>query len=97
MSYKQMLLALRGYQQWASYKAYAWKLPKGQTLPEPPLIQLREATPAEVGRIKGDALRLAGHVERAHTTLVAPYIRGERDPRLLAAIGVEEHVAGRDD
>jgi hypothetical protein len=96
-SYNSMLTDLRGYQQMAAYTAKEWRLPKGQSNPPPPLIALREATQSEIGRIKGDALRLAGHPQAAHTALIAPYIRGERDPRLLAALGLEEHTAGHDD
>lgn len=96
-SYREMLTILRGYQQFVSYKSHVWRLPKGQTIPQPPLIAFRDATESEVGRIKGDALRLAGHPEAAHLALVAPYIRGGRDPALLAALGLEELDAGHPD
>lgn len=96
-SYNSMLTDLRGYQQMAAYKAREWRMPKGQSNPPPPLVPFREATQSEIGRIKGDTLRLAGHPEAAHAALVAPYIRGERDPRLLAALGLEELDAGHQD
>ena len=47
-------------------------------------------------KIKGDALRLAGHVAAARTAMTTPYIRGERDPQLLAAIGLLERAANDD-
>lgn len=97
MSYKNMLTVLAGYRDFTVSKSFEWRLPKGQMLPEPTPLALREATQSEVGRIKGDALRLAGRPEAAHAALVAPYIRGERDPRLLAALGLEELAAGRTD
>jgi len=97
MSYKNMLTVLAGYRDFTVSKSFQWRLPKGQMLPEPEPLAFREATESEVGRIKGDALRLAGHPESAHAALVAPYIRGERDPRLLAALGLEELAAGRTD
>ncbi|MEO7412359.1 MAG: hypothetical protein ABIZ81_03295, partial [Opitutaceae bacterium] len=96
-SYQDMLGILRGYQQFTAYKSLEWRLPKGQSIERPPLIALREATQAEIGRVKGEALRLAGQPAAAHTALIAPYVRGERDPRLLAALGLEELSAGHDD
>lgn len=96
-TYKSLLTDLRGYQQMAAYTSKEWRLPKGQSLPPPPFVAFRAATQSEIGRIKGDALRFAGHPEAAHTALVAPYIRGERDPRLLAALGLEELDAGHAD
>jgi len=68
---------------------------KGQELPEPPAVVLREAADADVGRIKGEVLRLGGHGEAARNTLIAPFVRGEREPRLLAALGLDELQGGR--
>lgn len=97
MKYRDMLLVFRGYLDFTNYQSLEWRLPKGETLPDPAPLAIRDATESEVGRVKGDALRLAGFADAAHTALVAPYIRGERDPRLLAALGLEELAAGRDD
>ena len=94
MSYEGMLIAMRGYIESARYKSVELTTKKGEKLPEFGPIPLREATEAEVGRIKGDALRLAGHSEAAHLSLIAPYVRGERDPQLLAAIGLDERAQG---
>ncbi len=57
---------------------------------------LRDATQGEIGRIKGDAYLLAGHPDLAKVELTASYIRGERDPQLLAALGSFQHSAGDD-
>jgi hypothetical protein len=54
----------------------------------PPPVELREATQAEIGRIKGEALILAGHSGEAHAEMTTAYRRGERDPNLLAALGL---------
>lgn len=52
-----------------------------------PVLTLRAATDAEVGRIKGDALRLAGRPGDAHRELAAPLQRKHSDARLLASLG----------
>ena len=95
-SYKDMALELRGYVGFTNYKAMQYRAKKGQELPAPPDVNFVDAPDAVVGRIKGETLRLAGRSELAHNTLIAPYVRGERDPRLLAALGLDEIVAGRD-
>ncbi len=93
-SYRDMGFTIRGYVEFTSHKVAGVAAKKGEKLPEPPPFELREATDAEVGRIKGDVLRLAGHEDAAHLALIAPYIRGERDPQLLAALGLQEKAAG---
>ena len=95
-SYQDMLFTIRGYVEFTNYKIAGVQAGKGEKLPTPPPFELREATEAEVGRIKGDALRLAGHVAAARTAMTTPYIRGERDPQLLAAIGLLERAANDD-
>src|SRR5688572_30044296 len=97
MSYKNMALELRGYIDFTDHKYMQFAAKKGQSLPDPPPFDLRDAPDAVVGRIKGEALRLGGHDTDAQNTLIAPYIRGERDPRLLAALGLNEKLAGNDD
>ncbi|MBI4626601.1 MAG: hypothetical protein HY736_25705 [Verrucomicrobia bacterium] len=95
--YKKMLLELRGYIGFTDYKSLRYTAKKGQALPEPPPVTLRPANEAEVGRIVGETLRLGGHGEKAHLALIAPYIRGERDPALLAALGLDERMAKHDE
>lgn len=95
-SYRDMAFTLRAYVDHTDYKIAGVEAAKGQKLPVPPPFTLREATEAEVGRLKGEALALAGNKAEARTTLTIPYIRGERDPQLLAAIGLMEHAQGDD-
>ncbi|MBI4626600.1 MAG: hypothetical protein HY736_25700 [Verrucomicrobia bacterium] len=94
MTYNAMLLQLRGYVEFTSYKSQEYRA-KGEGLPRPPPLALRDATQAEVGRIKGEALLLAGRKDAARAELIAPYVRNERDPGLLAALGLYEHAAGQ--
>jgi hypothetical protein len=97
MSYKDMLIVMRGYINTTNYKDQEFYAKKGQGFGEPPPLELRDATQAEIGRIKGEAFVLAGHPELAKTELTAAYIRGERDPQLLAALGIFQHTAGDDE
>jgi len=90
-SYKDMGITLRSYIEFTSHKIVGVQAKKGQKLPEPPPFALRDATQSEVGRIKGDTLRLAHHDDAARLAMIAPYVRGERDPQLLAALGLLEH------
>jgi len=94
--YKAMQLQLRGYIQGGA-STYLKYEARGQGMPTPPLVQLDEASDADVGRIKGNALRLAGLPERARMNLIAAYNRGSRDPELLAALGLSELEAGEPD
>lgn len=93
MNYKKMLDVMRGYLDFTVYKSIEIKI-KGAGLPEPAPVALRAATEAEVGRIKGEAQIMAGRVEDARRTLLASYARGERDPSLLASLGLLERSAG---
>jgi hypothetical protein len=96
MSYDAMLLQLRSYAEFTAYKFQEYRF-KGEGMPEPEPLALRDATDAETGRIKGEALICAGHADAARNALIAPYIRGERDPRLLASLGLWERTAKHDD
>ncbi|WP_414664708.1 hypothetical protein [Horticoccus sp. 23ND18S-11] len=96
-TYNQFATELRGYLGFTTYKAQQYRAKKGESLPEPPAVALREASDADVGRIKGEVLRLGGYGDAARNTLIAPFVRGERDPRLLAALGLDEKLAGHDD
>ncbi len=95
-NYSDFATELRGYIGFTAHKKMEFRAKKGQELPEPPAITLRPAADHEVGRIKGEVLRLGGHSVAAHNTLIAPYVRGERDARLLAALGLDEKLAGND-
>ena len=97
IGYNAMLLELRGYLDFTNYKSLGWSSKKGEGLTESGPLVLRDATESEVGRIKGEALLLAGLNDAARTALITPYTRGERDPRLLAALGLYERGANNPD
>lgn len=78
-------------------------------LPPLPRIEIDRATPNEVARVRGEWERLAiGHVQRrlpkvrepyiaqARRTLRRAYDGGDRDPRLLATMGLCEVDAGNE-
>lgn len=96
LTYNQMLLQLRGYIEMTVYEGQAFRSKKGgPDLIDPPKpITLRDATQSEIGRIKGEAKLIAGHTAAARQELIAPYIRGERDPELLGALGLFEQKNG---
>ena len=96
MSFNDMLSEIRSYCDFTVYESKIFQSKKGGPdliIPAPAPV-LREATHAEVGRIKGEALVLAGHIKPARAELIAPYTRGERDPNLLAAIALYEKAHG---
>lgn len=93
-SYQDMLSELRSYADFTVYSLREFRAKKGQGLTPPPPLELRDATQAEIGRIKGDALRLAGQTAAAKTAMLAAYMRGERDANLLAALGLHERSEG---
>ncbi len=93
MSYKQMLMQIRSYVEFTVYQHREYRSKTDVILPPPPL-ELRDATESEVGRIKGEALLAADHKAAARRELIAPYVRGERDPRLIAALGLFERAEG---
>lgn len=95
-SYNDMGMELRGYVGFTDYKKQEFRAKKGQSLPAPPKVELVDAPDHVVGRLKGEVMRLAGN-DDARNTLIAPYIRGERDPRLLAALGLDEAFTGHED
>ena len=94
MSYKEMLTALRIYLGNTAYVHQEFNAKKDGGLPEPAPLALRDATEAEVGRIKGEAQVLAGHPELAHDEMLAPYARGVTDGALLASLGLLEKTRG---
>ncbi len=94
-NYKQMAMELRGYIDFTVYQHREFRSKTDVIIPPPPLV-LREATQSEIGRIKGEAMVLAGRTKQARAELVAPYSRGERDPYLLAALGLYEKENGEE-
>lgn len=94
-SYRQMGVTLRSYLSFAYYKALQWNVRKGGTgLPPWSPPALRDASQAEIGRVKADAQLLAGRVEEAGTELYNAYRRGERAPDLIGALGSYESLHG---
>jgi hypothetical protein len=89
LTYKQMSLQIRSYVDFTVYQHKEYKAKQDVIIPPPPLA-LRDATESEVGRIKGEAMLAAGHSAAARRELIAPYVRGEREPHLLAALGLYE-------
>ncbi|HUR58671.1 MAG TPA: hypothetical protein VM029_13245 [Opitutaceae bacterium] len=96
MTYSKMLLEIRSYCEFTVYEHKEYRAKQDVIIPPPPLA-LRDATQSEVGRIKGEALTMAGNNAAARAELIAPYIRGERDPALLASLGLYERAAGEDE
>lgn len=95
-TYNQFGIELRGHIGFTAGKKIEYRAKKGQELPEPPPVTLVQGSDADIGRIKGEVLRLGGNGTAARNHLIAPYVRGERDPRLLAALGLDEKLAGQD-
>lgn len=60
-------------------------------------VELRAATVAEVALIKGDALRLGGQHDTARAAYRSSDLRGDRDPALLAGMGVTEAALNHSD
>jgi hypothetical protein len=95
-NFDDMALELRSYIEFTAHEYIRMKgKQRGEIIPKPGPVVLREATDSESGRLKGNALRMAGRLVEAENTLIAPYVRGERDPRLLAALGMNELSAKR--
>ncbi len=94
--YAGMNKELRGYILHTKHKYQRYPLQKGDQL-TPKSIELREATPAEVALIKGDALRLGGHHDTALAAYRSAYLRGAREPALVAGMGVAESALNHAD
>lgn len=93
--YKDMQERLRAYTYYARHQYNRYD-PKGapvyvkREIPEP-----QPATAAQVGRLRGEALCIIGEESSGLGFLIAPYQAGERDPELLASIGLAETRVGR--
>ncbi len=91
VGYVDMAKELRGYILHTKHKYQKYALQKDDRF-SAKNIELREATQAEVGVIKGDALRLGDHPEAAFSAYRNAYLRGAREPALLAGMGVSENA-----
>lgn len=97
MGTRDMLAILWAYTGFAAESGFELEGGDRRPLGDVPPLALRKATDAESARIKGEAQRMAGRIEDARYSLIAPYYRGSRDPQLLAALGLAEEAAGRDE
>jgi hypothetical protein len=89
IGYKAMAFELRSYTEFTDYKSTVFQARKGENILAPkPKIQTRPATDGEIGRIKGETLRLGGHEDAARNEFVIAYLRGDRDPQLLGSLGL---------
>lgn len=97
-THKQMIMELRGYLQGALYTTIVYAPKKGAPgIPEAEPVEVREATGEEIGRIKGEVLRLGAHPVESREEFIVPYLRGQRNASLLASLGLLESLEGRDD
>jgi len=83
-----MAFQIRSYTEFTNYIGTVYKATNGGIVNPPDPVTVRRATDAEVGRIKGEAFRLSGQDEAARREFVVAYLRGERDPQLLASLGL---------
>lgn len=97
LSFKDALFALRAHIDNTRSKYDGVRSGKGQKIQFPPHPQVRDATPAEVARLKACAHALAGRPEEARTILVRAYKKGEREPDLLADLGLSDLDLGEKD
>jgi hypothetical protein len=93
--YDKMLSYMSDYAESANFNRYTFDAKRGLKLQPAPEFEVRTATDAESGRISGEVLRMAGQSEVALERLIAPYLRGDRTPDLLAALGIAEAAAGK--
>ena len=92
--YRDMLQSLRNHVDFTRFKYAGVRSGKGEKIPWPAAAELREATQAEVGRLQATAFTLAERPGEARDVLLMAYLRGERDPALLAALGEGEAHGG---
>lgn len=96
MSYEKFGGFLRRYTAQGWSQMVRFDLQKGK-LPEPDPVTLRDATPAEIARIRAEALMIARDPETAFLAIIDPYRSGERDPAYLASLGIIEARRGHGD
>jgi hypothetical protein len=96
VDYTTMAKQLRGYilHTRHKYQRYALK-PEDRLTPKS--IELRDASIAESARLTGDALRLANRHDLALAAYRSGYLRGHREPAILAGMGLAEDALGHAD
>jgi len=96
MSFQDMLLVLWRTTDCAKATEFKVGKNKREVLAALPKVEFRDATDAEFSRIRGETL-LAGKWRGAHFAFVAAYLRGARDPELLASLGIQEALFDKDE
>jgi hypothetical protein len=94
--FKGMNKELRGYILHTKHKFQRYALKPGDQL-TPKSIELRNASIPESALITGDALRLAGHHDLALAAYRSAYLRGMREPVILAGMGIAESALNHPD
>jgi len=89
VGYKDMSKQLRAYLRYTKHKYQQYNLQDTDRL-SLESIELQPADATQIGLIKGDALRLAGRTGQALAEYRMAYLRGSRDPALLAGLGAVE-------
>jgi hypothetical protein len=89
MSYQEMEAELRDYVDGGFYRHV--EAPKNVDFPPSPTLAMRDATDAEMGRIKGDTLRLVKRYDDARIELISPIMRKHADARLVGSLGVLDY------
>ncbi len=89
IDYRAMALRIRSHWEEVDFKGLRIESTDGHALvTSAGAADVRPATDAEIGRIKGETFRLTGQEEPARQEFVSAYLRGERDLRLLASLGL---------
>lgn len=96
IGYAQMEDELRAYLAHVRHKFQRYDLSKSEQV-NAAGIELNSASPGQIGLILGDALRLANQPEAGGIAYRAGYVRGGRDPALLAGLAATEAAAGHAD
>ncbi|HLP25610.1 MAG TPA: hypothetical protein VK477_08030, partial [Acidobacteriota bacterium] len=96
VTYAQMESELRAYLRHVKHKYQTYEIKPTDRF-DPRTIEIAAANPTQIGVLLGDAQRLAGRAEQAALTYREAYLRGSRDPVLLAGLAATEAAAGHAD
>ncbi len=96
-TYKQAALRLRSHILHTDQQYIRLVAPRGKGFDLPPKFEVITASDSDSSRIAGETLRLSGQTGAALPRLIAPYVRGERDAELLAALGLAELSSGNEE
>ena len=98
-SYKDMELDLGNYREYTDSKTMLYQF-KDDTRPAP--LNLQDATPAQIARMKGEAKIILGKTDEGYNDMLTTYMKkkdgqSQADPLLYAALGLYEYKAGNTD